>query len=140
VARRENQVQSTLEIPDFGRLASHSSQVPPVKTVFSPERSPFHSPTLQSSYLNPKNIFSFLSNHKLFQGSSNEWPESSHASAHPLPLPPKAAPLQFSIPSPPTVIHNTLEKLNVPFNKNQWVKGKLIGSGTYGRVYIGTNR
>jgi mitogen-activated protein kinase kinase kinase len=140
VARRENQVQSTLEIPDFGRLASHSSQVPPVKTVFSPERSPFHSPTLQSSYLNPKNIFSFLSNHKLFQGSSNEWPESSHASAHPLPLPPKAAPLQFSIPSPPAVIHNTLEKLNVPFNKNQWVKGKLIGSGTYGRVYIGTNR
>eukprot|EP00258_Populus_trichocarpa_P034280 XP_024450299.1 mitogen-activated protein kinase kinase kinase 5 isoform X3 [Populus trichocarpa] len=102
VARRENQVQSTLEIPDFGRLASHSSQVPP--------------------------------------GSSNEWPESSHASAHPLPLPPKAAPLQFSIPSPPAVIHNTLEKLNVPFNKNQWVKGKLIGSGTYGRVYIGTNR
>ncbi|KAJ6404837.1 hypothetical protein OIU84_012917 [Salix udensis] len=74
------------------------------------------------------------------QKSSKDWPESSHASAYPLPLPPKTAPPQFSIASPPAVIHNTLEKLNVPFKKNQWVKGRLIGSGTYGRVYIGTNR
>ncbi|KAJ6685931.1 MAP KINASE KINASE KINASE SSK2-RELATED-RELATED [Salix purpurea] len=136
----ETQVQSTLEIPDCGRIAGHSSLVPPAKSVFSPDRSPHHSPTLQSPYLNPKNYFSFLSHHKLCQKSSKEWPESSHASAHPLPLPPKTAPPQFSISSPPTVIHNTLEKLNVPFKKNQWVKGRLIGSGTYGRVYIGTNR
>ncbi|KAJ6335160.1 hypothetical protein OIU78_011908 [Salix suchowensis] len=106
----ETQVQSTLEIPDFGRIAGHSSQVPPAKSV------------------------------NCVRKCSKEWPESSHASAHPLPLPPKTAPPQFSIASPPTVIHNTLEKLNVPYKKNQWVKGRLIGSGTYGRVYIGTNR
>ncbi|CAK7347605.1 unnamed protein product [Dovyalis caffra] len=139
VAHQEYPLRSTLEIPDLGRLASHSSRVPPVKTAFSPDHSPLHSPTLKSPYLNLKNKFSFPSHHKLCQGSSKEWPESSRVSSHPLPLPPGFSPSQ-SMPSPPTAIHNMSEKLNVPVRKNQWVKGKLIGSGTYGRVYIGTNR
>ncbi|KAJ6878858.1 mitogen-activated protein kinase kinase kinase 5-like [Populus alba x Populus x berolinensis] len=151
VASQESQVRSTLKIPDLGRLAIHSSQVPPVKTVFSPDHSPLRSPTLQSPCVDLENKFYFRSPHKLLQGSSKEWPENSRVSAHPfplsrfppchpLPLPPGAAPPQSSMPSPPTIIHNTLEKLNEPLRKNQWVKGKLIGSGTYGRVYMGTNR
>jgi len=150
MASQESQFWPTLKIPDLGRLGIHSSQVPPVKTVLSPDHSPLRSPTLQSPCVDLENKFYFRSPHKLLQGSSKEWPENSRVSAHPfplsrfppphpLPLPPGAAPPQ-SMPSPPTIIHNTLEKLNEPLRKNQWVKGKLIGSGTYGRVYMGTNR
>ncbi|KAJ6675759.1 MITOGEN-ACTIVATED PROTEIN KINASE KINASE KINASE YODA [Salix viminalis] len=151
VASQESQVRPTLKIPDLGRLASHSSQVSPVKTVLSPDHSPLRSPRLQSPCVDLENKCYSRSRRKLLQGSSKEWPENSRVSAHPfplprsplphpLPLPPGAAPLQSSMPSPPTSIHNTLEKRNEPLRKNQWVKGKLIGCGSYGRVYRGTNR
>ncbi|KAF9668607.1 hypothetical protein SADUNF_Sadunf14G0021200 [Salix dunnii] len=99
VASQELQVRRTLKIPDLGRLASHSSQVPPVKTVLSPDHSPLHSPRLQSPCVDLENKCYSRSRHKLLQGSSKEWPENSC-----------------------------------------WVKGKLIGCGSYGRVYMGTNR
>ncbi|KAK7346523.1 hypothetical protein VNO80_21044 [Phaseolus coccineus] len=56
-------------------------------------------------------------------------------SVHPLPLPPGAA-----LPSPPaasTFSHVRSESLPM---KNQWKKGKLIGRGTFGSVYVATNR
>jgi len=56
-------------------------------------------------------------------------------SVHPLPLPPGAA-----LPSPPaaaTFSHARSESLPM---KNQWQKGKLIGRGTFGSVYVATNR
>ncbi|KAG5230964.1 mitogen-activated protein kinase kinase kinase [Salix suchowensis] len=151
VASQESQVRPTLKIPDLGRLASHSSQVSPVKTVLSPDHSPLRSPKLQSPCVDLENKCYSRSRRKLLQGSSKEWPENSRVSAHPfplprsplphpLPLPPGAGPLQSSMPSPPTSIHNTLEKRNEPLRKNPWVKGKLIGCGSYGRVYRGTNR
>ncbi|XP_058100260.1 mitogen-activated protein kinase kinase kinase 5 isoform X3 [Magnolia sinica] len=55
--------------------------------------------------------------------------------AHPLPLPPGA-----TMPSSPAFVHQATETSEVPSMINQWVKGKLIGSGTFGNVYIALNR
>ncbi|OAY50885.1 mitogen-activated protein kinase kinase kinase 5 [Manihot esculenta] len=133
---------SASEVPDFDRRAGHSSQGSSLKAMHSPDHSPFHSPSLQSPYL-PKshNKFSFPSHNKLLQGNSKEWPDSnSHFSAHPLPLPPGAAPPESFMPSPPAILHHTIENTNVSVRKTQWQKGKLIGRGTYGSVFVGTNR
>ncbi|XP_021648008.2 mitogen-activated protein kinase kinase kinase 5 isoform X2 [Hevea brasiliensis] len=51
-----------------------------------------------------------------------------------------AAPPQSSMPSPPAILHQTIEKPDVSSRITQWQKGKLIGRGTYGSVYVGTNR
>lgn len=56
-------------------------------------------------------------------------------SVHPLPLPPGAA-----MPSQPAFIHQTPSKSEVSSMKSQWQKGKLIGCGTFGNVYVATNR
>ncbi|CAJ1942745.1 unnamed protein product [Sphenostylis stenocarpa] len=56
-------------------------------------------------------------------------------SVHPLPLPPGAA--LSSPPATGTFSHVRSESLPM---KNQWQKGKLIGRGTFGSVYVATNR
>ncbi|KAL9245769.1 hypothetical protein vseg_019383 [Gypsophila vaccaria] len=54
---------------------------------------------------------------------------------HPLPLPP--TPSSSAQPSPLPQGSTRSEYLPV---KNQWIKGKLIGRGTFGSVYVATNR
>ncbi|CAL0312793.1 unnamed protein product [Lupinus luteus] len=59
-------------------------------------------------------------------------------SVHPLPLPPGAA-----LPSPSahatSFSHTAAKSESFPM-KSQWQKGKLIGRGTFGSVYVATNR
>ncbi|KAJ9166182.1 hypothetical protein P3X46_020966 [Hevea brasiliensis] len=143
VASQACHKRTTLEVLDLGRHVAHISQVSPLKSVHGSDHSPFHSPPLQSPCLNPKshNKFSFTLHNKLLHGNSKEWPETnSYFSVHPLPLPPGAAPPQSSMPSPPAILHQTIEKPDVSSRITQWQKGKLIGRGTYGSVYVGTNR
>ncbi|XP_060193212.1 mitogen-activated protein kinase kinase kinase 5-like [Lycium barbarum] len=54
----------------------------------------------------------------------------AQANVHPLPLPPLATP-PVSPPAPKTDITPV---------KSQWKKGKLIGRGTFGSVYVASNR
>nr|KYP66661.1 Mitogen-activated protein kinase kinase kinase ANP1 [Cajanus cajan] len=54
---------------------------------------------------------------------------------HPLPLPPWAP-----LPSPPPTFSPPLAKTECHPMINQWQKGKLIGRGTFGSVYVATNR
>lgn len=61
------------------------------------------------------------------------WPEGSNAHVHPLPLPPGV-----SRPSP-TASQNS-DKSDISSVKGQWRKGRLIGRGTYGSVYVATHR
>jgi hypothetical protein len=51
-------------------------------------------------------------------------------SPQPLPLPPVPA---SSLPLPSSSIASTQ-------SQSQWKKGKLLGSGTFGQVYLGFNR
>lgn len=55
---------------------------------------------------------------------------------HPLPLPPGAPLLSPS----PKRSSPTLPKADSSLVKGQWQKGKLIGRGTFGSVYVATNR
>lgn len=58
-------------------------------------------------------------------------------SVHPLPLPPGAA--VHSPPAAATFSHAVAKSESLPMN-SQWQKGKLIGRGTFGSVYVATNR
>lgn len=56
---------------------------------------------------------------------------------HPLPLPPGAA--QPPPPSSPRTTNKPDLNPKTP-RRSQWQKGKLIGRGTFGSVYVGSNR
>lgn len=102
------------------------------KTVHSPDRSPLRSPRCHSPYLNP-NIQEGSKQHKY---CSRVWPENNH-DAHPLPLPPRTSTTQSCTQQQSSIVHHTPEYS--PSMKGQWQKGKLIGRGSFGSVYHGTN-
>ncbi|XP_050368252.1 mitogen-activated protein kinase kinase kinase 5 [Argentina anserina] len=93
--------------------------------VFSNESSPINSPTGRSPLRQP-------------QGSSPLHPRLSVTSeVYPLPLPPGASLPSPSVPSPQPALTPKQESQPI---KGQWQKGKLIGRGTFGSVYVATNR
>ncbi|CAN6721939.1 unnamed protein product [Malus baccata var. baccata] len=100
---------------------------PPKLSPNRPAHSPSHSPTSRSPRFNQK-----ISNGNAFPLHSLERAESiSQVSAHPLPLPP---------PPQQSVMQYNAEALSTSSIKGQWQKGKLIGRGTFGSVYLATNR
>ncbi|CAN6874402.1 unnamed protein product [Brassica oleracea] len=61
------------------------------------------------------------------------------SNVHPLPLPPGAAcPSPSAAASPVPYPQATLKQESFPMN-SQWKKGKLIGRGTFGSVYVASN-
>ncbi|KAG6598393.1 Mitogen-activated protein kinase kinase kinase 5, partial [Cucurbita argyrosperma subsp. sororia] len=63
-----------------------------------------------------------------------------HVNAHPLPLPPPLAHSSQSSPrSLSSSVHHVNEKPYISSTKSRWQKGKLIGRGTFGSVYLATN-
>ncbi|XP_042418531.1 mitogen-activated protein kinase kinase kinase 3-like isoform X1 [Zingiber officinale] len=60
--------------------------------------------------------------------SSNRWQDNLRSPPHPLPLPPSSP--SCSPRSPPSFSRSP---------KTQWKKGKLLGRGTFGHVYLGFN-
>ncbi|XP_038885756.1 mitogen-activated protein kinase kinase kinase 5-like isoform X2 [Benincasa hispida] len=125
--------------------SNNSPKVPPLKTALTSQHSPLYSPTAQSSVSNPRspNDMAFpLHSKLLLKNSSIDRAEShGHVNAHPLPLPPPlVAPSQASPQSIPSSVHHVIEKPYTSSMKGQWQKGKLIGRGTFGSVYLATNR
>lgn len=121
-----------------------SPKVAPLKTAPSSQYSPLHSPTARSSISNHRssNDMPFPLHHKLQNDSSIDRSENhGHVNAHPLPLPPPlVASSQPSPQSHPPNVHNFIEKPHISSMKGQWQKGKLIGRGTFGSVYLATNK
>ncbi|XP_040999224.1 mitogen-activated protein kinase kinase kinase 5-like isoform X2 [Juglans microcarpa x Juglans regia] len=117
------------------------SNVQPTRTMPGPDQSPLHGPILQSSHPSHKspNRTVFPSHHKFVSESYVERPEIS---AHPLPLPPGAvlSPQSSMQPQSTTTIQHVIEQPCVSSFTGQWIKGKLIGRGTFGSVYLATNR
>ncbi|CAG7902244.1 unnamed protein product [Brassica rapa] len=61
------------------------------------------------------------------------------SNVHPLPLPPGAAcPSSSAAASPVSYLQGPLKQDLFPMN-SQWKKGKLIGRGTFGSVYVASN-
>lgn len=94
-------------------------------------RSPVRSrgTTTTSSPLHPR--FSSLN-----LDSSTGKLDDVRSECHQLPLPPGSPPSPSALPNPrPCVV---AEGANV--NMSKWKKGRLLGRGTFGHVYLGFNR
>ncbi|KAG9150369.1 hypothetical protein Leryth_014546 [Lithospermum erythrorhizon] len=91
--------------------------------IASADHSPLHSP---NTHLSPKIVWTPNSNqyihHKPLMEHHVMRHDSNNGNPHPLPLPP--------------VVYRS----EMPSVKGQWQKGKLIGRGTYGSVYVATHR
>ena len=78
--------------------------------------------------------------HPMLQGLSLDSPtckqDDVRSHCHPLPLPPGS-------PTSPSALSNTRATVvidNGATNLSKWKKGKLLGRGTFGHVYLGFNR
>lgn len=99
----------------------------------SPRSSPLRSPILRSR--NPSGPPSPM-HPKLYPENNVSRPEGNgSASFHPLPLPPTSVSPKQSSGS-----HQVVPKIEMTSVADQWQKGKLLGSGTFGCVYEATNR
>uniref|UniRef100_A0A0E0KQX0 mitogen-activated protein kinase kinase kinase n=1 Tax=Oryza punctata TaxID=4537 RepID=A0A0E0KQX0_ORYPU len=58
---------------------------------------------------------------------------------HPLPLPPASSACSPLPPSPTAYSPHPLSPTTCLQSESQWKKGKLLGSGTFGQVYLGFN-
>ncbi|KAJ0234361.1 Mitogen-activated protein kinase kinase kinase 5 [Hirschfeldia incana] len=143
---KSNQVWSAPDMP------FDTSGLPPAYydlTAFSTDNSPIHSPqprsprrpirspqtTRPSSPLHPR----LSTEHS---GVSSPLPprlsadvRRDNSNVHPLPLPPGAAAASSSVPCQQQA---PLKQDSFPMN-SQWKKGKLIGRGTFGSVYVASN-
>lgn len=134
---KANQVWSA---PEMGTLDIPGLPPPAFMDIsaFSTDSSPLQSPpnlSPQRSARSPTGPPSPLIA-KLSIESSAAWRESNaNFEVHPLPLPPGAA-----VPSPSVPVPPALSKLESTSMKSQWQKGKLIGRGTFGSVYVASNR
>lgn len=108
-------------------------------TAYSVDNSPLHSPRL--SPLQNCRISNAPPSPCKLQAETPVARRDSNAQAivHPLPLPPGAA-----MPSPSPLPHTPIAQLSVKADlmpiKSQWQKGKLIGRGTFGSVYVASNK
>ncbi|KAL6012568.1 hypothetical protein ACLOJK_003057 [Asimina triloba] len=126
---------SYLDLPSVDN--PYSSQTSPERFLASSEHSPLQTPTPRSP--SPKFCTQTGATSpchpKLSLDCNALWPEVNRSfSVHPLPRPPVAA---VSIPSPGS---HQAWKSEVSSMSSQWQKGRLIGSGTFGKVYAATHR
>ncbi|KAL6175253.1 hypothetical protein ACLB2K_051895 [Fragaria x ananassa] len=92
--------------------------------ILGPNHSPLHSPTHRSPCFSPTN--------------ASNYDTDSLATAHPLPLPPGAA--VAAQPQSIVMHQNLAPNVAVSSMKGQWLKGRLIGRGTFGSVVLAINR
>ncbi|EEF40007.1 mitogen-activated protein kinase kinase kinase 5 isoform X2 [Ricinus communis] len=106
-------------------------------TAFSTDTSPLHSPPSRSPRRNPKSPTGGPAslNARLSIETSREC--NANLEVHPLPLPPGASSSRPSISSSVPQVISKAESIPL---KSQWQKGKLIGRGTFGSVYVASNR
>ncbi|XVF61125.1 hypothetical protein PTKIN_Ptkin08bG0103900 [Pterospermum kingtungense] len=107
-------------------------------TAFSTDSTPLHSPPNRSPRRNNRSQSGPSSpiHQKLSLEISSSRPDSNGPIyVHPLPLPPGAAMASTSA----SVTQGTTKSEPLPMNC-QWQKGKLIGRGTFGSVYVASNR
>lgn len=133
-SRAQLQFWSDTVLPTSDRiLFAHAS---PEKFMASPECSPLHSPRMRTS--GPKSPSGTASpmHPKMSPENSAAWHDNNGiATVHPLPLPPGAA-----VPPQPALVHQPTAKPEASPMISQWQKTKLIGSGTFGNVYVASNK
>ncbi|KAH1267107.1 Mitogen-activated protein kinase kinase kinase 5 [Glycine max] len=131
VSPKGNQFWSAPEMPTFD-----SSHPPPA--FF--DLSALHTDNIPSPHQSPTRLSSLSIPPKLSLDTSIARRETTAPLAvHPLPLPPWAGPGPPLL-SPSSTFSPPVAKTESLPMKNQWQKGKLLGRGTFGTVYVATNR
>ncbi|XP_010550376.1 PREDICTED: mitogen-activated protein kinase kinase kinase YODA isoform X2 [Tarenaya hassleriana] len=149
IAPRSNQVWSAPEMP----LDVSGLPPPAFYDPFSTDNSPIHSPHRQArspggpssplhSTLSPEHIATPRDSvssplHPRLSSVDVTNPRRENSNVHPLPLPPGASGPSSSAPAPTSQV--PLKQDSCPMSC-QWKKGKLIGRGTFGSVYVASNR
>ncbi|KAL2634923.1 hypothetical protein R1flu_006402 [Riccia fluitans] len=130
---------------DPGQMVwNHNKRSPERSPIPSPrQRSPGPSSRVQSGTVSPLHPRAGVPG---APDSPTSWHEDAKTSAHPLPLPPQApggpplasSPSVSAIPSPTAGRSGRGDIMpgNAP---TRWQKGKLLGTGTFGNVYVGFN-
>ncbi|CAN4082864.1 unnamed protein product [Withania somnifera] len=133
------QVCSAPEMPplDAPQYPGFSYHVLPEKNASSVDNSPHHSPRVSPQRSRKISSGPASPLHHLLPNESSTARRDSIAqgNVYPLPLPPLGA-----IPSQPTSISPVSSNAELTPIKGQWQKGKLIGRGTFGSVYVASNR
>lgn len=104
------------------------------KTATNADNSSLHNQKLNFGHnaISPHGAISPL-HRKSTDTSTTRRDSSNQTNVHPLPLPPTASTASQPFPSPKVATQP--EK-----GKSHWNKGKLIGRGTFGSVYVGSDR
>ncbi|KAG2724520.1 hypothetical protein I3843_01G020400 [Carya illinoinensis] len=133
---KRNQAWSAPEMPTSDMTQGFP---PPAFFDYSPfscDTSPHHSPRARSPLQNTKSPSVPTSPlHSTARRESN-----GTVNVHPLPLPPGAANSSSSVPTPQPISTPPISKSESVPRNSQWQKGKLIGRGTFGSVYVATHR
>ncbi|KAJ4828374.1 Mitogen-activated protein kinase kinase kinase 5 [Turnera subulata] len=135
---KSNQVWSAPEMSAFLDIPG----LPPPAffdcSAFSTDNSPLHSPRNISPLRHPKSPTgpaSPLNARRSVDVSSTRREAGGNLEVHPLPLPPGAA-----VPPQAAAVPVAVAKPEPTPMNCQWQKGKLIGRGTFGSVYVASNR
>lgn len=113
------------------------------KSLISPDPSPLQSPKIRSPGQRSRIHTGAVSplHSRLASDFSRGWHDDN---VHPLPLPPSSAssfgPPPLSPSSPSAVVQRSPGRIETSVAPGRWQKGKLLGSGTFGTVYVGFNR
>lgn len=111
-------------------MMPHPHQMSFESNAYSVDSSPVHNPRISIGH----NVTSPSGPRLSTDTPTARRDTSSQSNVHPLPRPPAAAvPSQSAAPSPKV----TAKPERV---KSRWKKGKLLGRGTFGSVYVGSNR
>ncbi|KAK1423403.1 hypothetical protein QVD17_18706 [Tagetes erecta] len=122
--------------PGVGHHHFHTSQ----RSVHGFDGLSVPSPERRTRVKSPMQSCSPLHKKMPFEGPMSRVDSNAQAAVttvHPLPLPPGAAGLS---PSSPPQTSNRPDLVVETSRHCRWKKGKLIGRGTFGSVYVGSNR
>jgi len=135
-------------VPSLGQnwmaemIAQHSSD----KSIISPDPSPLQSPKIRSSGQRSRIHTGAVSPlHSRLASDFTGWRDDGiNINVHPLPLPPGSTspfgPPPLSPSSPSAVVQRSSGRIETSVAPGRWQKGKLLGCGTFGTVYVGFNR
>ncbi|KAK8495025.1 hypothetical protein V6N12_073648 [Hibiscus sabdariffa] len=104
--------------------------------AYSTDNTPFHTPPNRSPHRQSSGPPSPIQQRISLDSSSSRLESNGPFNVHPLPLPPGAA---MTSPSASIPLQVTSNQDPLPMNC-KWQKGKLIGRGTFGSVYVASNR
>eukprot|EP01018_Ginkgo_biloba_P013852 Gb_04924 [translate_table: standard] len=138
-------IPSPVPLVGHNLMAGLITQPPVDKGMITPDRSPLQSPRMRSPA--PRSRIHSGAVSPLHPRLASDFSAGRHddnSNVYPLPLPPGnnspfgAGP--SSPPSPSAVVHRSPGRMETPFTPGKWQKGKLLGNGTFGTVYVGFNR